>query len=221
MADKRHMRAQRCLIIMVKEPRLGAVKTRLARDIGPVQATRFYRTVTANLLRRLAADSRWRTVLAVSPDHAPPVPCLPAHVPRTSQGEGDLGVRMARLLRTQFPAHAILIGSDIPGIRAQHIAEAFGVLKRHNAVFGPTGDGGFWLVGLKPLPRLEGAFRGVRWSSPFALSDTLANLERREVGFAANLLDVDDGYSYTNVGQMGECTTLPSGFLRSRDHELR
>lgn len=208
MTDVRPAKERRCLIVMVKEPRMGAVKTRLARDIGLVQATRFYRTVAGNLLRRLARDTRWQTVLAVSPDNAPPLPCLPGHIPRACQGAGNLGDRMERLLRSRRTADTVLIGSDIPGVTAQHIAGAFDVLKRNDAVFGPTDDGGFWLAGLKPLPRLEKLFANVRWSSPFALPDTLSNLERHRVGFAARLPDVDDGQSYSKAGQLGECTTL-------------
>ena len=58
------------VVVMVKEPVAGRVKTRLARGIGAVQACRFYRTATANLIARLAADPRWQLVLAVSPDIA-------------------------------------------------------------------------------------------------------------------------------------------------------
>ena len=68
---------------------------------------------------------------------------------------------------------------------------------RHDLVFGSTGDGGFWLVGARRLPRLPPLFGAVRWSSPHALADTLANLPRRiSVGYAARLEDVDDGVAW-------------------------
>ena len=71
------------------------------------------------------------------------------------------------------------------------------MLGRHDIVFGPAQDGGFWLVGARRSPRLPALFGQVRWSSPDALSDTLGNLEGRVlVGFAATLDDVDDGAAY-------------------------
>jgi rSAM/selenodomain-associated transferase 1 len=189
----------RRLIIMTREPRLGAVKTRLAAEIGAVEATRFYRSVTLTLIRRLAFDRRWKTVLAVAPDTACMSRSWPAGVQRVVQGGGDIGARMGRLMRSQSGA-ALLIGSDIPEVEASHIAQAFMLLHRNDAVFGPAEDGGFWLVGLKPLPHLPNIFRDVRWSSPDALSDTLANLAGRKVGFATKLADVDDQEAYWRTG---------------------
>jgi hypothetical protein len=187
------------LIIMVREPRLGAVKTRLAAEIGTVEATRFYRSVTVALIRRLAFDRRWKTVLAVAPDTARMPRSWPAGVQRVAQGGGDIGARMGRLMRSQSGA-AVLIGSDIPCVEASHIAQAFMLLHRNDAVFGPAEDGGFWLVGLKPLPHLPNIFRDIRWSGPDALGDTLANLAGRKVGLAAKLADVDDQETYWRTG---------------------
>jgi rSAM/selenodomain-associated transferase 1 len=198
------------LVIMIREPRLGAVKTRLAAAIGPVEAIRFYRSVTAALIRRLAFDRRWKTVLAAAPDTARMSRSWPAGVQRVAQGGGDIGARMGRLLRSQA-GPAVLIGSDIPCIEASHIAEAFTLLRRNDAVFGPAEDGGFWLVGLKPLPHLPNIFRDVRWSSPDALGDTLANLAGRKVGFAARLSDVDDQESYWRMGAHAMRVTQRSG----------
>jgi glycosyltransferase A (GT-A) superfamily protein (DUF2064 family) len=63
-------------------------------------------------------------------------------------------------------------------------------------VFGPAGDGGFWLVGARRSRRLPPLFGNVRWSGPHALADVLGNLPRRvSVGFAARLGDVDDAAS--------------------------
>jgi glycosyltransferase A (GT-A) superfamily protein (DUF2064 family) len=58
------------LVIMTKAPICGAVNTRLAKDVGAVAATALARTLTAALLREMAKDARFRTVLAISPDTA-------------------------------------------------------------------------------------------------------------------------------------------------------
>jgi rSAM/selenodomain-associated transferase 1 len=193
---------------MLKEPRMGAVKTRLAREIGAVAALRFYRSVTANLIRRLAFDPRWETVLAVAPDVALRKGCWPAGIRRVRQGGGDLGARMERLLLAAGADRSVLIGSDLPSVRAAHIADAFEVLADRDAVFGPAADGGFWLAGLKPVPRIGGVFDHVRWSGPHALADTLRNIAPRQAGFAATLSDVDNRRDYEMAAGEGLCVTL-------------
>lgn len=186
------------LIVFARAPLLGAVKRRLAADIGDMQAHRFYTGTTGDVLRRLADDRRWRTWLAVTPDmFARSGRFWPAGVSRLPQGQGDLGVRMARAL-ARFPgAPAVLVGSDIPALDSGHIATAFRMLGSHDAVFGPAADGGYWLVGLRDGgAATPGMFEAVRWSTPHALEDTLANFPRRRVALLDTLQDVDDGADY-------------------------
>ncbi|NJM33484.1 MAG: DUF2064 domain-containing protein, partial [Rhodomicrobium sp.] len=115
--------------------------------------------------------------------------------------------RMERLLRGQGHVPVVLIGSDIPGVAPAHIAAAFAKLGGCDAVFGPAEDGGFWLVGLKPRPRLEALFGDVRWSTEHALADTLTRLDVRKIGFAARLSDVDDARDYALAAHQGACVT--------------
>jgi uncharacterized protein len=181
------------LVIMAKSPRRGTVKRRLAREIGEGAALRFYRSCLSHSLTRLANDRRWLTLLAVAPDREVASRVLPSRrcVQRLPQGSGDLGERMQRLVECLPPGPVIIVGSDIPAIAPTLIAEAFTLLKRADVVFGKARDGGYWLVGLKRSPRLLAPFASVRWSSPHALADTLANLDGRRVAYAATLSDVD------------------------------
>ncbi len=91
------------------------------------------------------------------------------------------------------PGPVVLVGSDIPAMKPSHIAHAFRLLARHELVFGPASDGGFWLVGAqrrRPLPR--SLYANVRWSTAHALADTRANIpETISVGMADMLDDVD------------------------------
>jgi glycosyltransferase A (GT-A) superfamily protein (DUF2064 family) len=152
----------------------------------------------ALLLRRLGRDRRWRLRLAVTPNRTTLRGMKrPAGIAIVGQGPGDLGERMRRSLAACPPGPAVLVGSDIPDLAAAHIADAFRLLGSHDLVFGPTPDGGFWLIGARRSPRLPPLFGPVRWSSRHALADTLANLRRRvSVGFAAGLEDVDDGAAW-------------------------
>jgi rSAM/selenodomain-associated transferase 1 len=193
------MREQRHLVVFLRTPRLGRVKSRLAAGIGAVAALRFYRETSEHVLRRLTRDARWRCHLAVTPDRdaAGPRPWRVGAVYRR-QGNGDLGRRMARVFRTLPPGPVAIIGSDIPSITCVHIAAAFRALGSHEAVFGPSADGGYWLVGLRRRPRLpHGLFKRVRWSSEHALADTLAGLPRgMSVTLLQSLEDVDDALAY-------------------------
>ncbi len=176
---------------MAKVPVMGRVKTRLAREIGAVEATRFYRHALAAVLGRVARDSRWETSLAVAPDPGVASRALPASITRHAQGSGDLGRRMQRIMQHRAPGPLIIIGTDIPAITAAHIAAAFQALRGRDAVLGPAPDGGYWLVGLRRSPRILQPFRPVRWSSATTLTDTTANLAGCSIGHAARLSDVD------------------------------
>lgn len=188
---------QRHLIIFAKEPRMGRVKSRLARDVGRITAWRFYRLQLASLTRRLAADPRWRTYLFVAPDTAVHEKNIwPKGAALRAQGQGNLGERMQRALEAVGPGPRLLIGSDIPGITPGGIAHAFKLLGNADAVFGPAEDGGYWLVGFKGTRRLR-AFENVRWSTQHALADTLANLPAgAKHARAETLADVDDGAAF-------------------------
>lgn len=179
------------VVIMLKEPRAGRVKTRLGRELGMTSAAWWFRHQVAALLRRLR-DPRWRIVLAVAPDGALRSSAWPLDLPRVPQGRGGLGNRMLRALRAAGPGPVVLIGGDIPGVTRREIHRAFQALKGCEVVFGPAPDGGFWLVGLangRAVPaRL---FTGARFSTEHALVDSINSIPDLRVGFAATLRDVD------------------------------
>lgn len=181
--------SRRRLVVMVKEPRPGRVKTRLGAEIGVIPATWWFRHQLRTLLRRLD-DPRWTLTLAVAPDRAGMHSRqFPADLPRRPQGRGDLGARMRRQLHG---GATCVVGADIPSIKCSHIAKAFKLLHSHDAVFGPADDGGFWLVGhtaRRAVP--PEMFDGARWSSPHALAGSLASLPGHRIAFVEMLRDVD------------------------------
>lgn len=190
------------LVVMVKEPRPGRVKTRLGRDIGLTAAAWWFRHQVGALLRRIE-DPRWETVLAVAPDvEGLKSRVWPEHLPRVPQGPGNLGDRMARIFRTMPKGPVCIIGADIPGVTPARVAEAFTALGCHDAVFGPAPDGGYWLVGLKrqrPVPpRL---FEGVRWSTETAMADSQATMKGLSVARVATLQDVDTLADLTSLSR--------------------
>lgn len=177
---------------MMKEPRPGRVKTRLGRDLGMVGAAWWFRHQTMSLIRRIQ-DARWRTVLAVTPDAAGAGGRIwPAYLPRWPQGPGDLGDRMGRIFRSLPPGPVVIVGADVPGITPAHIWRAFVALGSSQAVFGPAPDGGYWLIGLKRTGAVPGGlFKDVRWSTAYALTDTIATLGGHSISRVDILQDVD------------------------------
>jgi len=138
------MRRRFHLVVFARVPRRGAVKRRLAAGIGDAAALRFYRGRLAELLRGLAPDRRWHCWLALTPPRQPlgmRLPCA-ASLRRLAQGRGDLGQRMARPFAILPPGPVLLIGSDIPELKADHVARAFRLLGAADFVFGPAADGG-------------------------------------------------------------------------------
>jgi rSAM/selenodomain-associated transferase 1 len=189
------------VVVFARAPRLGAVKRRLARDIGDRDALRFHVATLTRLLRALAADRRFRTVLAVTPDRARFR--LPARVARIGQGAGDLGLRMHRAF-WRFPRDRVaLIGCDIPDAGPQDAHAAFRALGSAQAVFGPAADGGYWLVAMSPR-RPARPFANARWSSKHALADTLANFAGRRVVLLRTLQDVDTAEDWRRLVQPGK-----------------
>lgn len=179
---------------MLKEPRPGRVKTRLGDDIGMTTSAWWFRHQSKRLLRNLASDPRWHTVIAVSPDtEGMQSRIWPVHLSRWPQGQGNLGDRMLRVFHRCGHGPIVIIGADIPDITPKLINTAFKKLGSHDAVFGPAPDGGYWLIGLKrgvqPVPR--NLFQNVRWSSPHTLADTMGNLGNAKIALIKELQDID------------------------------
>lgn len=192
------------LVIMAKAAIAGRAKTRLAKDIGVGRAVAFARNGGRACMLRLAHDPRWQSLIAVTPDAAMCEAIWPRGMRRVPQGGGDLGTRMQRVFDRLPPGPVIIVGTDIPRIRPVHVARAFQLLGRNDVVLGPAGDGGYWLVGFKRQPGRIAPFANVRWSSPHALGDTMANLGGLKVALADVLDDVDDAASLArHAGAVG------------------
>ncbi len=179
--------ARPTLILFLRVPAIGRGKTRLAKDIGKVEAWRLSRAMTAGVLRRVR-DPRWRLVLRVTPDGA-----LPGAEP---QGRGDLGRRLQHAIQAHARGPVAVIGTDAPDLNAAHVAAAFRAASRHDAAIGPAADGGFWILALSASRARTVAFKGVRWSTAHACADTVAALGGK-VARLETLVDIDDQAALT------------------------
>ena len=173
------------LIVFGRAPAIGVGKTRLARDVGRVEAWRIYRSMSAGLLRNLK-DPRWRLMVRIAPDRA--ASTRPGHEP---QGRGGLGQRLERALRDHSRGPVAVIGTDAPDVTRARVWGALKASRKTGAAFGPAGDGGFWLLALTARRARRISFPGVRWSSPQTLADAERAIGR--VTRLETLDDIDDG----------------------------
>ena len=188
------MNAVRRLIIFLKPPRPGLVKTRLGQEIGQEAAVGVYRQLVDLLLSKLTDLAH--VELRFTPDDAQDEikPWAQPGWRLKPQGPGHLGERMRRAFLTAMAEGAgrvVLIGSDCPDVDRQDLEEAWAALNNHEVVLGPARDGGYWLIGLRRDQPL--LFKSIPWSTATVLQNTLERC--REAGLSTQLLreleDVD------------------------------
>lgn len=163
------------VLVYLKYPTPGRVKTRLAARIGAEAAAELYRGWVAQVLDHLAPlRPEVRLVGAVTGAEPAAFMAWADHVDDWwSQPEGDLGRRLSAGFAHAFAVGrpVLAVGTDCLEIDAKTIRAAVVALETADAVFGPTTDGGYYLVGMaRPLP---GFFDDIRWSSPQTLADHL------------------------------------------------
>lgn len=167
---------KRALLIFIKNPVAGRVKTRLASEVGDEMALAMYRRLldhTREVATRVEADR----LLFYSDFMEPEDPWTEEFFRKHIQAGDDLGQRMENAFRIALRRHrkAVIIGSDCPGITEELIEKAFTALDRNDLVIGPAQDGGYYLLGMKEMH--EFFFREMEWSTAQVLPTTLDRAE--------------------------------------------
>lgn len=174
------------LIMFAKAPLPNQVKTRLIPSIGAINAAQLHAAFIQDMSE---VSLRWAQhhaparqiirVIATSGDHQHEVfDALQAQDPGLlfwSQGDGDLGERLDRISRRAFDEGAALVlitGSDSPTLASAHYDEAVArLVDGAQVVFGPSFDGGYYLVGLSQPCR--SVFEHILWSHESTLAMSL------------------------------------------------
>jgi len=182
------------LIVFVKSPTPGLVKTRLAESLGVAAACEAYVTLVECLLARLSKLPCVEMRFAPDDRQADIERWLRPGWTARPQGTGDLGDRLARAVGDALDTGArrvVIIGSDCPDILADDIQSAWKALEHHYVVIGPAEDGGYWLIGLSE--KRPEVFADIPWSTSKVLEQTLERC--RTAGLSFHLLqtrhDVD------------------------------
>lgn len=187
------MDKQNRLIIFVKNPQPGKVKTRLAKTVGNEQALAVYLqllTYTSIISMEVSVNRAvYYTDYVDTNDMWPE-----ARFEKYLQTGEDLGQRMKSAFATAFAdgfEKVVIIGSDCPQLTSAHIRQAFDLLTAYTTAIGPAVDGGYYLLGMNRLvPEL---FLNKMWSSPQVLQQTIADLERLQLSYSLleTLRDID------------------------------
>ena len=183
--------ARRALVVFARAPTPGAVKTRLAADLGDAAALRIYRELGARAVAAACAVPDCVLSIAFTPAAGAEAvrEWLGPDVRLRPQADGDLGARMAAAVADALAAGAervVVVGTDCPDLDAATIESGFDRLDAHDVVLGPAADGGYYLIGLRRLHRE--LFEGVPWSAADTLERTLERAA--DAGLRVALLDV-------------------------------
>ncbi len=179
------------LIVFVKFPEPGKVKTRIAKNLGSEKAAEIYSRMAKGVVEKVSGSGAYRTVIYFDPpDREKDIRAwLGADGAYFEpQSSGTIGDRMSDAFERVFRGgslKAVLIGTDVPEINAENVSAAFGVLDDADAVLGPAQDGGYYLVGLRRFEPI--LFKGIDWNSNSVHIQTLDRI--REAHLSYNLLD--------------------------------
>ncbi len=189
------------LIIFVKNPVAGQVKTRIARTVGDEKAVAVYQELLA-YTQKLVGSFTGHTVVYYG-DFLNPDDGWNGYKKYTQTGS-DLGERMVNAFREQFSAGAqqvVIIGSDCFDITPDHIARAFHVLDVADVVIGPATDGGYYLLGMNQLQPF--LFENMPWSQPELYQLTELALLQHDLTFERldELTDIDEWADYERYQQ--------------------
>lgn len=217
---------QHIVVVLMRVPRPGFGKSRLATALGP--------DATHHLARAFVEDTAhlslgpWRTLAAYTPaSAADEARALMRGADLVPQADGDLGTRILDALNQglRVAERAVLIGSDAPDLPRDVIARAFAALDDADVVFGPARDGGFYLVGVRATD--PAMFDGVEWSTDSVHARVTANARR--LGWRVAQLeeweDVDDHASLlalarriegTERAPMTRAALAATGLIRNR-----
>lgn len=173
---------KRALIIFVKSPIPGDVKTRLIPHLSGLEAADLYKCFVADILKTVSQLSMPAKVQVAYQPHAKAADLSwlgARNTPELFKQDGrSLGERLIHAFGMAFgrgSQHVVIIGSDSPTLPKTYIEQAFQALKETDVVLGPAMDGGYYLIGLsRPCLKL---FEDVSWSTDQVFERTAQNAQ--------------------------------------------
>jgi rSAM/selenodomain-associated transferase 1 len=189
---------KKCVLFFVKSPTTGRVKTRLAQDIGPANSAGLYKSFVLDILTVLTdLDTNLKICFDPPQEQDALANWLGNDFSYLPQKGRNLGARMKNAFKKAFAdgfEQVVLVGSDIPDLPADFVSQAFAALDTHDAVIGPSTDGGYYLIGFSRETFLPSTLDGITWSTESVLKQTLStfNKYKRKPYMLPRWHDVDD-----------------------------
>lgn len=169
-----------CVLLFVKYPEKGEVKKRLASRLGDDITVELYRCFVRDSLSTIETCGGKLLICVYPPESqkgfAEWLGVDRVYVPQLGT---DLGQRMKTSFVDAFNRgfqFVVAVGSDIPDLPAAFMKEAYLSLRTHDAVIGPSIDGGYYLIGFNKRAFLPETFDGIDWGTHTVFQDTLAVL---------------------------------------------
>jgi hypothetical protein len=173
----------KCIILFMKSPEKGMVKSRLAKDTDEDTALLLYELFVLDLLKTLKTGGYALKISFFPPDASDTVSAWLGEAYSVMPQEGkDLGERMKNAFQKTFSegfGRVLLIGSDVPDLTSTLIDEAY-TFDHHEAVLGPSPDGGYYLIGFKHDTFTPEIFEGMQWGTDQVFRETMAVFRRKK-----------------------------------------
>jgi rSAM/selenodomain-associated transferase 1/rSAM/selenodomain-associated transferase 2 len=184
------------ILIFVRNPKIGEVKTRLAKTTSEKFALGFYKSCAENIIRKIKKIPQLNQFIFYSSkeDKDDVIKWLGSNYFFSAQEGNDLGSRMKSAFEKVFSTgtqKVIIIGSDIPDLSAEIINKAFAYLDGSDVVIGSSKDGGFYLLGMKKM--YAELFEGIEYSTAKVFSETLSRIKELKLSckLLPELQDID------------------------------
>ncbi len=179
------------ILIFTRNPELGKVKTRLAKGVGDKNALEIYEFLlnhTNEIVKEIRVSKRVLYSEEINRDDI----WDNAIYQKKIQFGNDLGARMRNAFAEGFEndyKKIVIIGTDLYDLEAADIESALEKLDKHDIVIGPAEDGGYYLLGLKFIPK--GIFINKFWGTSSVFGDTLADIEGLNYHLLKTKNDID------------------------------
>ena len=191
------------LIIFIKNPQLGKVKTRLAATVGNEKALQIYHALTdytrqeaQKLLPEISVYVFYSDFVDMNDGWDNSI-----FQKRVQQGI-DLGERMYHAFSEVLQQHkgAIIIGSDCPQLTHEGLSEAFQHLETADFAIGKADDGGYYLLGMQYAE--QSLFEGIDWSTENVFLQTIRKMQtlKGKIYYASTLTDIDTEADWLRYG---------------------
>ena len=186
-------------IILAKYPVPGFVKTRLARSIGDIPASKLYHCFVSNILKNCSQPSladELRIAVAQKEylqQFELEFPGADRYISQLDVAE--LGEKMRYAIKQALIdgfKKVVVIGTDSPNLPVELIKDAFDLLEHNDVVIGPADDGGYYLIATKS--DLQDLFSGISWGTERVLEQTLAAITKNKQSYRLlpEFYDIDD-----------------------------